>query len=157
MYDAEILGAGSAGSYAAIALARKGYSVHPVDRATYPRDRPGGGGLTRKSLNLIEGLGPSFGSTGLAEHVRDLYPVSPDTTECRLVSLPPNDLAPVHRLSLDTSWPGRVMDADSEFAYSPGTVHFTAAADGASSEMGSGIRGPFPNDEVAVAAKSMSP
>jgi len=42
MYDAIIIGARSAGSSTAILLARKGYQVLLVDRATFPSDTPSG-------------------------------------------------------------------------------------------------------------------
>ena len=116
VYDVEIRGAGPAGSYAANALARKGYSVHLVDRADFPRDKLCGGGLTRRSLDLIEGLEPSIRSTGLAEFVRDLYLISPDTKESRRFPLPANSLALVRRCSFDAWWLGRARDAGAEFA-----------------------------------------
>ncbi len=45
-YDAIVLGAGPAGSTAARELARTGARVVLLDRATFPRDKPCGGGVT---------------------------------------------------------------------------------------------------------------
>lgn len=157
MYDVEILGAGPAGSYAANALARKGYSVHLVDRATFPRDKLCGGGLTRKSLNLIEELEPSFTSAGLSEFVHDLYLFSPDGEEYLSAQLPGDSLSLVHRRSFDAWWLGRAMDAGAEFSPTPAGARFTVAADGASSDLGESIRGPFRGDEIAVATEAVSP
>lgn len=157
MDDFEILGAGPAGCYAANALAKRGYSVHLVDPATFPRDKLCGGGLTRKSLDLIESLEPSFRSTGLAEFVRELYLVSPDTHELRSTALAGDCLALVRRRAFDAWWLGRAMDAGAEFAHEPSGAKFVVAADGVSSELGRRIRGPFRNSEVAVATEAMGP
>jgi geranylgeranyl reductase family protein len=48
--DALVIGAGPAGSAAAIRLAEAGASVLLVDRARFPRDKPCGGGLTGRAL-----------------------------------------------------------------------------------------------------------
>lgn len=157
MYDVEVRGAGPAGSYAANALARKGYSVHLVDCADFPRDKLCGGGLSRKSLDLIESLEPSFGSTGLAEFVRELDLVSPDLTECRTAHLAGDVLALVHRRSFDAWWLGRALDAGAEFSHAPSEARHIIAADGVTSSLGKSIRGPFRGDEVAVATETVSP
>ena len=49
-YDAVIVGGGPAGSATAIELARSGARVVVVDRATFPRDKPCGGGLTTRAF-----------------------------------------------------------------------------------------------------------
>ncbi|HZP73492.1 MAG TPA: NAD(P)/FAD-dependent oxidoreductase [Gaiellaceae bacterium] len=49
-YDAVIVGGGPAGSATAIELARSGARVVLVDRATFPRDKPCGGGLTTRAF-----------------------------------------------------------------------------------------------------------
>ena len=50
-YDAIVVGAGPAGSTAAIALAREGASVLLLDRARFPRDKPCGGGVTVRAAS----------------------------------------------------------------------------------------------------------
>lgn len=61
-----IIGAGPAGSAAAITLARAGIDVTLVDKATFPRDKCCGDGLTTNALRQLETLGldpsdiPSF-------------------------------------------------------------------------------------------------
>ena len=57
MVDLVIVGGGPAGSAAAITAARAGLSVLLVDRATFPRDKCCGDGLTALALRLGEGLG----------------------------------------------------------------------------------------------------
>ncbi len=64
--DVAIVGAGPSGSAAAISLARAGRDVVVVDKATFPRDKCCGDGLTALALRLSERLGldpvtlPSF-------------------------------------------------------------------------------------------------
>src|SRR4051794_6791039 len=49
-YDALVVGGGPAGSTSAIRLADAGARVLLVDRATFPRDKPCGGGLTTRAF-----------------------------------------------------------------------------------------------------------
>ena len=60
LVDAAVVGGGPAGVAAAITLARAGRDVALVDRATFPRDKCCGDGLTTGALRLYErlGLGP---------------------------------------------------------------------------------------------------
>jgi flavin-dependent dehydrogenase len=53
-YDAIIVGAGPAGSTAALALAREGASVLLLDRARFPRDKPCGGGVTLRAASCLD-------------------------------------------------------------------------------------------------------
>ncbi|MEM9608194.1 MAG: geranylgeranyl reductase family protein [Actinomycetota bacterium] len=54
--DTLVIGAGPAGSAAAIELARSGRSVALVDKATFPRDKCCGDGLTTLALRELERL-----------------------------------------------------------------------------------------------------
>lgn len=49
-FDVAVIGAGPAGSAAAYHLAAAGATVLVVDRATFPRDKPCGGGLTARAV-----------------------------------------------------------------------------------------------------------
>ena len=52
-YDVAIVGGGPAGSTAAYRLAQAGANVLVVDRATFPRDKPCGGGVTGRAARLL--------------------------------------------------------------------------------------------------------
>ncbi|MCU1360002.1 MAG: putative oxidoreductase [Ilumatobacteraceae bacterium] len=55
--DVVVVGAGPAGSAAATLLARAGRSVTLIDKATFPRDKCCGDGLTTLALRELEALG----------------------------------------------------------------------------------------------------
>ena len=55
--DVLVVGAGPAGSAAATTLARSGLAVTVVDKATFPRDKICGDGLTTAALRELDGLG----------------------------------------------------------------------------------------------------
>ena len=61
-----VVGAGPAGAAAAITLARAGRDVVLVDKATFPRDKICGDGLTTGALRLLEELGLDPGGAVLA-------------------------------------------------------------------------------------------
>jgi geranylgeranyl reductase family protein len=52
-YDVAIVGAGPAGSTAAFRLATAGARVLLLDKATFPRDKPCGGGVTGRAARLL--------------------------------------------------------------------------------------------------------
>ena len=52
-YDAIVVGAGPAGSTCAYRLAEEGASVLLLDRASFPRDKPCGGGVTLRALKAL--------------------------------------------------------------------------------------------------------
>ncbi|UDY36941.1 NAD(P)/FAD-dependent oxidoreductase [Dermatobacter hominis] len=55
--DVAVVGAGPAGTAAAITLARAGIDVTVFDKATFPRDKTCGDGLTTLALRQLEDLG----------------------------------------------------------------------------------------------------
>jgi geranylgeranyl reductase family protein len=52
-FDVAVVGAGPAGSVAAYRLASSGARVLLVDKATFPRDKPCGGGVTGRAARLL--------------------------------------------------------------------------------------------------------
>jgi geranylgeranyl reductase family protein len=52
-YDAIVVGAGPSGSTAAYRLAAAGKNVLLLDRASFPRDKPCGGGVTERAARLL--------------------------------------------------------------------------------------------------------
>src|SRR5437899_589623 len=71
-FDTIVVGAGPAGSTSAYRLARAGARVLLVDRATFPRDKPCGGGVTGRAARLLP-----FALDPVVEDVVE-------TLECRL-------------------------------------------------------------------------
>jgi geranylgeranyl reductase family protein len=54
IHDVVICGAGPAGAYAAYLLARQGLDVALFDKAAFPREKPCGGAVSRKALELLD-------------------------------------------------------------------------------------------------------
>jgi geranylgeranyl reductase family protein len=71
-FDVAVIGAGPGGSVAAHHLARAGARVLLVDKATFPRDKPCGGGVTGRAARLLP-----FSIDPVVEDVADRM-------ECRL-------------------------------------------------------------------------
>lgn len=57
MVDVAVVGAGPAGSIAALVLARAGRSVHIYDRAKFPRTKPCGEGMLPGGVDVLHALG----------------------------------------------------------------------------------------------------
>jgi geranylgeranyl reductase family protein len=79
--DVAIVGAGPAGTAAAVHLARAGRSVVLVDKATFPRDKCCGDGLTTGALRLLEGLGLDPATVASWTPVDDVVVRSPSGRE----------------------------------------------------------------------------
>ena len=85
MFDTQVLivGAGPAGTAAAIRLARDGRDVTIVDKATFPRDKCCGDGLTAGALRLLDDLGFRPSSVPSWKAVDAAWVRSPDGREVR--------------------------------------------------------------------------
>jgi geranylgeranyl reductase family protein len=57
VYDVAVVGAGPAGSAAALAALRGGARVLLLDRAGFPRDKPCGDGIAAEAVDVLTGLG----------------------------------------------------------------------------------------------------
>ncbi|WP_144118607.1 geranylgeranyl reductase family protein [Catellatospora sichuanensis] len=66
VYDVAIVGAGPAGSAAALAAARTGAAVLLLDRDTFPRDKACGDGIAQQGLDVLAGLGVTGLTDGFA-------------------------------------------------------------------------------------------
>ncbi|WP_426573256.1 NAD(P)/FAD-dependent oxidoreductase [Aquihabitans sp. McL0605] len=75
--DVAIVGAGPAGAAAAITLARAGRSVALLDKATFPRDKICGDGITTGALRILEDLGVRPDAVASWTPVDDIHVVSP--------------------------------------------------------------------------------
>jgi menaquinone-9 beta-reductase len=75
--DVAVVGAGPAGSAAAITLARAGIDVTVVDKATFPRDKICGDGLTTGALRALERLGLEPTEVASWQDVQDCFVASP--------------------------------------------------------------------------------
>ncbi len=76
--DVVIVGAGPAGAAAAIAGVEAGLSVVLVDKATFPRDKICGDGLTTGALRILERLGVQPDTIGSWTGVDDIHVSGPD-------------------------------------------------------------------------------
>jgi geranylgeranyl reductase family protein len=84
--DVVVVGGGPAGSAAAITAARHGRSVVVVDKASFPRDKCCGDGLTTPALRLLEDLGLRADVVPSWQVVNDVVVRSPSgrTAACEL-------------------------------------------------------------------------
>src|SRR6476659_9765628 len=79
--DVAVVGGGPAGAAAAITLARAGRDVVVVDRATFPRDKCCGDGLTAGALRMLESLGLDPAAVASWQPVDDVVVRSPSGRE----------------------------------------------------------------------------
>jgi len=75
--DVAIVGAGPAGTTAATLLARAGVNVHVFDRASFPRDKCCGDGLTALALRELDTLGLDPASVASWQPVNEVVVRSP--------------------------------------------------------------------------------
>jgi geranylgeranyl reductase family protein len=83
--DVAVVGAGPAGAAAAIELARAGLDVVVIDKATFPRDKCCGDGLTTGALRRLEWLGLKPAAVASWERVDACWVRSPSG---RVIELP---------------------------------------------------------------------
>ncbi len=54
VYDVIVIGAGPSGSYSAYLMAKQGLNVLLCDKASFPREKTCGGGISQKTVDLLE-------------------------------------------------------------------------------------------------------
>jgi geranylgeranyl reductase family protein len=110
--DVAVVGAGPAGSAAAITLARLGRRVTLIDKAVFPRDKCCGDGLTTAALRRVEHLGLDPKTVESWEPVKEVAvvatPIGSDDPRGRRVDFPfPDDgtlfAASARRVDLDAA------------------------------------------------------
>jgi len=110
--DLLVIGAGPAGCAAAITARRAGQSVVMIDRATFPRDKTCGDGLTTGALRQLEMLGVSLAALDASARVTEVRLVTPAG---RHIELPlPSDgehARVMARIDLDTKLVAAARDA----------------------------------------------
>jgi geranylgeranyl reductase family protein len=84
-YDAVVVGAGPAGSVAALVLARGGARVALVDKAEFPRDKACGDLIGPRGVGLLDELGVAVPDAGQGA---DLLVVGPSGHRARLPAFP---------------------------------------------------------------------
>ena len=85
-FDVVIAGAGPAGSTAGIVLARAGKRVAIVDKATFPRDKCCGDGLTTLALRELAPLGLTPAQVPNWQDVHEVWLRSPSGLEADLAT-----------------------------------------------------------------------
>ncbi|HEY2301180.1 MAG TPA: FAD-dependent monooxygenase, partial [Acidimicrobiales bacterium] len=73
VFDAVVVGAGPAGSVAALVLARAGVRVALIDKAAFPRDKACGDLIGPRGVQILEDLGVELPD----ERVGDMQVVGP--------------------------------------------------------------------------------
>ena len=97
-----VVGGGPAGAAAAITLARAGREVHLVDKATFPRDKTCGDGLTAGAIRRLEALGLRREAVPSWQDVAGVMLRPPSGREVRF-PLSPDAGAVARRVDLDAA------------------------------------------------------
>ncbi len=136
--DVAVVGAGPAGSAAAITLARQGRSVLLIDKATFPRDKCCGDGLTTAALRLLEDLGFDPATVPSWEPVDEAVVAVPGGRKVRL-PLPAGGrqfAASARRSDLDAALVDLAGASGAGVIEGHGVVGVAAAPDGTAVDLG---------------------
>ena len=110
-FDLLVVGAGPAGVAAAITAQRRGLSVALIDRATFPRDKTCGDGLTAAALRHLEDLGVTVPGLPTTQPIATVMVRSPSG---RVIELPLPDnghyATVTTRLDLDAALVNRAAE-----------------------------------------------
>ncbi len=99
-FDVAIIGAGPAGSAAAISLARRGYSVALIDKERFPREKLCGDFINPSNWPMLEQLGVTRQLFMQDHEIVTAFRITADCGAAAEAALPSIDGAPVHGLGL---------------------------------------------------------
>jgi geranylgeranyl reductase family protein len=129
--DVLVVGAGPAGSAAAFTAASRGLDVLLVDKATFPRDKTCGDGLTTGALRILEALGFPLGAIPSYTSVRETIIVSPSGRQVRLPFPAAGEFAGVvPRAELDAALADHAAAAGADVRDGNGIVGLRVGSDG---------------------------
>jgi flavin-dependent dehydrogenase len=144
-FDAVVVGAGPAGSIAALVLARAGARVALADKASFPRDKACGDLVGPRGVQLLAELGVHVPDAGQGS---DLLAVGPSGRASRLPAFPGRDYAGhgvvVPRLVFD--------DALREAAVAAGALPVQARVTGVDADGAGKVRAVIAGDGRRLAA-----
>lgn len=104
-YDVVIVGAGPAGSTAAFYLAKQGIRVALLDKATFPREKTCGDGLTPRAISVLDDLGllPNLLQDGFSMDEATVFAPNgtPVTTQMPIRKETPSIMLAIPRIKLD--------------------------------------------------------
>jgi geranylgeranyl reductase family protein len=135
--DVLVVGAGPAGAAAGLAARRRGLDVLVVDKATFPRDKTCGDGLTTAALRFLEQLGVDIRTLPGYMPVRETVLVSPSGRQVSLPLPPDGDhAAVVPRVELDAAIVAKAREAGVEVRDGTPVTGIDVASDGVSVALG---------------------
>jgi geranylgeranyl reductase family protein len=144
--DLVVIGAGPAGTAAAITAAGAGRRVVVVDRAGFPRDKTCGDGLTTGALRGLEALGVRPDDLGASAPVHDVVLVAPSGRHIR-VPLPTHGqyARVMRRTDLDAALVERAAAAGAELELGRGVTELKSQPDGVEATLADGtvVTAPF--------------
>jgi menaquinone-9 beta-reductase len=135
--DVLVVGAGPAGAAAGLAARRRGLDVLVVDKATFPRDKTCGDGLTTAALRFLEQLGIDIRTLPGYMPIRETVLVSPSGRHVSLPLPPEGDhAAVVPRVELDAAIVAKARESGVEVRDGTAVTGVEVASDGVSVGLG---------------------
>lgn len=146
-----VVGAGPAGATAALALARAGIPVRLLDRATFPRNKSCGGGISARTLRRFPYLPPQL-SRITTHRVSRLYLEGPDGRAATIAADRPAALM-IRRVEFDALLVSLAVEAGAELVAGADIVQVREAGDGVTLTTRDGLQFTAP---VVIAADGVN-